>query len=321
MGEKKYAIGIGMNLFDARALLMREDGKVITRLEKKRSAISANESITTLLSLFEDILDKSQKYRKNIIGAGLALGGVVDKKKGVVYWPQKQDSSYVYISVPFKKYLEDKFNLPIFMENDSNACAWAEYTRNYPSNKSLIYMFSGVGCGLIFNGELYQGKDGGAGELFVSPHQAMTSMLGDFHFLSQWPVDLGMIKRAKEIVSLGKTTSLLKKVKSTGELSLEDVLSEVKNKDKAAREIVKEAALPLGVKISFLINLLNPEVIILGGGFEEAGEFFLEEVLKVVRQFSFSALRKNLKIHLSTLGREAPPLGSANLIFKEKSLL
>lgn len=321
MKEKKYAVGMGLNLFDARALLLREDGKVIAQVEKKRKSVSANETITIFLSLFEEILSKSKKYRKDIIGAGVALGGVVDKKKGVVYWPQKHGSSYVYISVPFKQYLEDKFKLPIYMENDANACAWAEYTLNYKNHKNLIYMFSGVGCGFILDGKVYEGKDGGAGELFVSPHSMMTSLLGDFNFLSQWPQDLGVIKRAKELISLGKPTTLLKRIGSTGDLSLENVFLEGKNKDRLSREILKEAALSLGVKISFLINLLNPEVIIIGGGFEEAGDFFLEEVSKVIRKFSFSALRKNLKLHLSNLGREAPPLGVAHLLFEEKSLL
>jgi len=83
---------------------------------------------------------------------------------------------------------------------------------------------------------------------------------------------------------------------------------------------LKEAASLLGVKIAFLINLLNPEVVIIGGGFEEAGDFFLEEILKTVRKFSFSALGKNLKINLSSLGRNAASLGVAHLLFEEKAL-
>ena len=321
MEEKNYVIGIGLNLFDARAILLREDGEVVVRIERKRESVSANETIATLLSLFEEVLSKSKKYRPNILGAGLSLGGVVDKKKGVVYWPQKHDSSYVYISVPFKKYLEDKFSLPLFMENDSNACAWAEYTENYKKYKNFIYMFSGVGCGLIFNGKLYEGKDGGAGELFVSPHNTMRSELGDFNFLCQWPHDLGVIKRAKELISLGEDTELLKKVNSAGELFLGDIFSAGQKGDRISHKVMKEAAFSLGVKVSFLIDLLNPEVILIGGGFEEAGDFFMEEVIKVTRKFSFSALRKDLKLSFSTMGRDAAPLGAAKLFLGEKSLL
>ncbi|HDN85899.1 MAG: hypothetical protein DRP68_02045 [Candidatus Omnitrophota bacterium] len=316
----KYVIGIGLNLFDARALLLNSKGKIVLHAERKRKFVTANETIDVCLSLFEEIFKKSKRYKSNIIGAGLALGGIVNRRKGVVYWPQKQDDSCVYISLPFKKYLEDKFKLPIFIENDANASAFAEYKLNYSSYKNLIYMFSGVGCGLIIDGKLYRGKDGGAGELFVNSQKVMVSSLGEFGFLSQWPQDLGVTKRAKELISLGRNTSLIKRIDSVGSLSLESIVEEAKGKDRVSREILKEAAFPLGVKIAFLINLLNPEVVIIGGGFEEAGDFFLEEILKTVRKFSFSALGKNLKINLSSLGRNAASLGVAHLLFEEKAL-
>lgn len=316
MKDYKYAIGIGVNLFDARAILLRQDGKIIFQIEEKRKSTTANETIDIFLSLFDSILAKSRQFKKRIIGAGLALGGVVNKRKGVVHWPQKQDSSCVYVTIPFKKFLEEKFNLPIYMENDATASAWVEYILNYKNYKNLIYMFSGVGCGFILNGQLYTGKDGGAGEIFLTSHKFMSSPQGDFSFFSQWPRDLGVVKRIKELISLGKPTSLIKKIDSTGRLALEDIFERAKAKDELSQEVLKEAAFCLGVKISFLINLLNPEVIVIGGGFEEAGEFFLEEILKTTKKFTFSALRKNTKIYFSRLGRIAPSLGGAYLIFQ-----
>ena len=315
----KYVIGIGLNLFDARGLVLNSEGKIILRTEKKRKFITANETIDVCLSLFEEIFKKTKRYRDNIIGAGLALGGVVNRKKGEVYWPQKQNDTYIYISVPFKKYLEEKFKLPIYIENDANASAWAEYKKNYKGYKNLIYMFSGVGCGIIINGSLYRGKQGAAGELFITPHKVMSSRLGDFSFLTQWPQDLGIIKRAKELISLGRNTSLLRRIDSAGNLSLEDVFKEAKNRDNVSCEVLKEAAFSLGVKISFLINLLNPEVVIVGGGFEEAGLSFLGKINQIVKEYTFSFSRKNLKIVFSSLGRNAPCLGVAQLILEEKN--
>ncbi len=320
MQKYRYAIGIGINLFDAQAILLREDGKVIVRVEKKRKSNNVNETIKVLLSLFTDILKQSGKYKDGIVGAGLALGGTIDKKKGLVYWPQEQNNSHIlYVAAPFKKYLEDKFKLPIFIENDANACAWAEYKLNYSDYNNLIYMFSGVGCGLILNGNLYRGRDGGAGELFVTPRKVMSCSLGNFGFLSQWPRDLGIIKRAKELISQGKAVPLVKRINSVGELSLEDIFKELRNRDKLSRELLKEPAFSLGVKISSLVNLLNPEVVIIGGGLEEGGEFFLDEAAKAVKKYSFSVLRKSLKIKFSSLGRNAVSLGAAHLIIGQKN--
>jgi glucokinase len=147
----------------------------------------------------------------------------------------------------------------------------------------------------------------------------MSSGLGDFSFFRQWPADLGMVKRAKEIISLGKTSSLIKKINPTGELSLKDIFEESK-KDKVARETVREAAFSLGVKISFLINLLNPEVVIIGGGLQDAGENFLEECIDTVKLFAFSEMRKGCKMVLSQLGEKATSLGAGLMIFKKDTL-
>ncbi|UCC95144.1 MAG: ROK family protein [Candidatus Omnitrophota bacterium] len=318
--KHRYSIGIGLNLFDARAILLREDGKAIARVEKKRTDTRANATMEDLLQLFEKIIFKAKKYRESIAGVGLALGGIINSKKGIVYWPQKQDLSYIYISLPLRDYLEKKFGLPVIIENDASASVYAEYSKNFSKYKNLIYMFSGVGCGLIVDGKLYRGKDGAAGELFLNPKKTMSSALGDFSFFTQWPADLNIVKRAKELISKGQETSLIKRITSTGELFLHTVFEEAEKKDKVAKGVLREAAFSLGVKSAYLVNLLNPELIIIGGGLERAGGFFLEECINTVKNFSFSEMRKNLKIIFSQLGREATSLGAALIVLKEKSL-
>ena len=221
--KNKYSLGIGLNLFDARALLLRDDNKVIAEVKKDRVNVNANETLKVLLELFEEILSKAKKYKDAIGGVGLALGGIVNSRKGIVYWPQKQDS---YICLPLREYLEKKFGLPVLIENDASACAWAEHELNFPQANNLIYMFSGVGCGIIADGKLYKGRDGGAGELFLNFQRGMSSRLGDFSFLKQWSADLDIVKRSKELISLGRDSSLVKKISSSGELALKSIFEE-----------------------------------------------------------------------------------------------
>jgi len=311
---KQYAIGIGLNLFNARAILLRNDGKVMAEIKKDRRIINANETIATLLELFEEILAKSKHYSNDIRGAGCAVGGIVNNKTGIVYWPQ-HDS---YIALPLGEQLAKKYDMEVSIINDANACAWAEYTVNYAKSKHLIYMFSGVGCGIIADGKLYTGRDGGAGELFLDSQPAMTSHLGDFSIFKPWPVDLDIVKRTKELLSLGKETMLVKKISSTGELSLDSIFEAVKKKDRVAREVIREAAFALGVKIAMLINVLNPEGVIIGGGLENAGDVFLEECVNAVKRFAFNEMRKNCKISLSALGADATSLGAAMLALHQR---
>ncbi|MDD5195280.1 MAG: ROK family protein, partial [Candidatus Omnitrophica bacterium] len=270
--------------------------------------------------LFQEMVSSAKQYKEQIVGVGLALGGIVDNKKGVVHWPQKHNSSYTYISVPLKSYLEKKFGFPVTLENDANACAWAEYTVNFPKFKNLLYMFSGVGCGIVAEGSLYRGKDGAAGELFINHKKSMACSLGDFSFLAPWPADLDMVKHAKELISRGRDTALIKKITSTGELALEDIFIEAGKKDKVAKEIIKEAAFSLGVKTAFLVNLLNPEAVVIGGGLEGGGELFLQDCAEAAKSFCFSEMRSNLKITLSQLRENATSIGAASIIFGENSL-
>ena len=318
--RKKYTLGVGLNLFDARAVLLEEKNKIVAQIDRRRKNTTANDAIQVILELCEGIISKAGRFKDRISSIGLALGGIVDKKKGTVYWPQRIDSNYVYISIPLKKYLEDKFKLPVVIENDANACVWAEYLCNFPKNNNIIYLFSGVGCGLLINGSVLRGKNGAAGEVFINQSKVMTSYLGDFSFLKPWPLDLGVVKRVKELIALGKNTSLIKNISPTGTLKIEDVFRAARNKDKLSKDVLKEAAFSLGIKLSLLINLFNPEIVIVGGGFEEAGNLFLDELNRAVKEFSFSEMRGNLKIVLSKLGRSATSLGAALIAVEEKPL-
>jgi len=138
--KNKCVIGLGINLFDARAIVLRGDGKVIAEIERKHGADTANDTIKVVFELLEDALNKSGKYKESIKKIGLALGGIVNKKKEVVFWPQ-EGAPYVHVTFPLKEHLEKKFGLTVVVENDANACAWAEYLLNFSKYKNVLYMF------------------------------------------------------------------------------------------------------------------------------------------------------------------------------------
>lgn len=309
--NKKYFIGVGINLFDARAILLDENNKIITHIQENRSQEGINEILKLILELCEKIIKKVKRYKNDIAAVGIAAGGIVNHHKGVVYWPIRKSLYYSYVSIPLKDYVEKKFSLPVSLENDANAAVYAEYKINFPKKENIVYMFSGVGCGLILNSEIYRGRDGAAGELFINPQEPMRSLLGDASFLRQWQYDLGITSYIKEEISSGKSSLLLKKISSLGEIKLYDIFSAANRNDKLALVAVRKAAFTLGVKISFLVNLLNPEVVIIGGGLEEAGDIFLNECLKAVNKFSFNEMAKKLLLVRSILGKEAVAIGAA----------
>lgn len=308
--QAAFSIGIGINLFNSVGLVMNLEGKVIYKYRREKPAVSPNELLEVINSLVEEILSHTKNFRDKIKGIGIGVGGIIDQKKGIIRWPQFDEERvfYSYVSMPLKRYLEEKFGIPVFIDNDANLACFAEQRFSLgPEVKNVIYMFSGVGCGIIINREVYTGQDGCAGELFINVDKKESSCLGDYNFFKQWPYDLGLIEKTNNFLK-GKNSR--ERVKD-----LEDVFS-IKGRYREVEELVREAARALGIKIAFLVNLLNPQVVVIGGGFEKGGFDFIEKIYYFVRKYAFEEMTKNLKIVPSLLGEEAVALGAANLVVR-----
>ncbi len=306
-----YTIGIGINLFDSMGVIIDLDGRIIYKCKRKGTTRMPNDIVETVVSLIEELLNVSDDIKKKIKGIGIGLGGIVDANKGIIRWPQKDDGDlcYSYISMPMKSFLEEKFKLPVFIGNDANLACFAEYWLSLNSeSKNVLYMFSGVGCGIMIDGELYSGQDGCAGELFINlyPKEGI-SYLGNYSFFGQWPHDLNLIKRTQDALS--------KQNKKDNVESLEDVFFKAKN-NLQIKKITQDAAAGLGIKVSLLVNLLNPQVVIIGGGLEKGGFSFVEDVYQSVKKHAFEEMTNNLKVVPSSLGERAVALGAANLVVR-----
>ncbi len=305
-----YTLGIGINLFNSVGVIIDLEGRVVYKYKKDKPVSSPNELIEAVVSLGEELLNISGRIRGKIKGIGIGIGGIVDSKNGIIRWPQKDNHNtfYSYISMPIKSYLEDKFGLPVFIGNDANLACFAEYWLSLdPEFKNVLYMFSGVGCGIMVNGELYTGSDGCAGELFINTSsENAESYLGSYSLFRQWPYDLGLINKVRDAVSPEEKQEIN---------TLEDVFF-MSKKDMKIKSLVYEAASALGVKIALLTNIFNPQAVIIGGGLEKGGFDFIEDIYQKVKRYAFDEMTKNLKIIPSSLSEEAVSLGAANLVVK-----
>ncbi|MBN2119880.1 MAG: ROK family transcriptional regulator [Candidatus Omnitrophica bacterium] len=305
-----YSFGIGVNLFSSIGVITDLEGKVVYKYKREKPTRMPNEIIDTVLSIGEELFNFAKGDKEKVRGIGVGIGGVVDNKKGVIRWPQKENGQlfYSYISMPLKGFLEEKFGIPVFIGNDANLACFAEYWLSLdPEVKNVIYMFSGVGCGMMINGELYTGNDGCAGELFInSQPQEEASYLGSYSFFKQWSYDLGLVERTRKVLNKETAESVH---------NLDDVFSWA-GKDAKVKELINEAARALGIKIAMLINIFNPQVVIIGGGLEKGGFDFVESIYKNIKNHAFDEMVNNLKVVPSSLGTEAVALGAANLVVR-----
>ena len=320
-----YAIGVGLNLMNMVGLLVDLKGNIITKTQITRPQPSVKEVSECLLEIVREILRRSKGYAENIKGIGVGVAGLINKKDGSIHWPQKMDHYYTYASVdlPLKGLMEREFNLPTLVENDATSACFGEHWLGLGADyKNVIYMFSGVGCGIMINGELYRGSQGYAGEVSVYNYKEqdlLSCVSGCPCFIKRWDMDLGIVDELK--------TTLLKEKEKAAEffrvtstnlesLDLKSVFIAARSKNEMALIALDGAAKRLGIKIAYLVNLLNPQVVVIGGGFEESGEEFLNKVRSTVMDWAFRESTSNLKIVYSQLRENAVAMGAASLVLE-----
>jgi N-acetylglucosamine repressor len=321
-----YVIGVGLNLMNMVGLLVDLKGNIVTKTQIARPKQSVKEIAECLLEIIREILRRSKDYTQDIKGIGIGIAGLINKENGSIHWPQKMDHYYAYASVdlPLKGLIEKEFNLPALIENDATSACFGEHWLNLEQGyKNVIYMFSGVGCGIILNGEIYRGAQGYAGEVSIynfKEQELFNCELGNSCFIKRWEMDMGIIDDVKAGLAQDKelAAKFFKLTSSNHEnVDLKSVFIAARSKDPIALSALDAAARRLGIKIAYMVNLLNPQVVIIGGGLEDAGEEFLNKVSSTVKDWAFREATDDLKIVYSQLRENAVALGAASLVMQK----
>ena len=305
-----YCIGVGLNLLNAVGVLIDLKGNIVTKTSLDRPRASVREIVDCVLQIIKEILKRSKAEAQYIKGIGVGIAGLVNKKDLSVHWPERVGENYVYASInlPLKGLLEKEFGFPVIIENDATAACFGEQWMGLePAIKNIIYMYSGVGCGIMINGQVYTGSDGYAGELAIHSYNdadAFNCTFGNNCFLKRWEIDLGIRADFKQR-QRGK------------DASLKEIFDFARNNDPVAQAVLDAAAMRLGIKIASLVNLLNPEVVVVGGGVEEAGDGFLNKVKDTVKAWAFRETTQDLSIIYSKLRENSVACGAASLVVRK----
>jgi len=320
-----FAIGVGLNLMNMVGLLVDLKGNIITKTQNPCPRASVKEISECVLDIVREILRRSKGYAANIHGIGVGIAGLVNKSNGMIHWPQKTDHYYTYASVdvPLKGLMEKEFNLPTLIENDASSACFGEHWLNLGQGyKDVIYMFSGVGCGIMINGEVYRGAQGYAGETSIYNYKEQDDFnckVGNPCFVKRWDIDLGIVEDVKNnlVNDKAKAQDFSKLTQTAVEdIALKNVFAAARANNSIALQALEKAAKALGIKIASFVNLFNPEVVVIGGGLEEAGDDFLRKVSSTVKDWAFRESAESLKIVYSQLRENAVALGAASLVMQ-----
>jgi glucokinase-like ROK family protein len=285
-------------LTDLNASILAKDCSVLTDKHVETS-------IKTLVALIKQLIDSAGIKKKQLLGVGIGLAGVVDFEKGVV----KQNPFFNWKDIPLRDQLEARLRVPVYIDNDVNTLSlsekWLE-PGQVEDDFIVITLGRGVGMGIVLNGQIYRGKSGGAGEfghIIVRPdgppcdcgrHGCLESLISDRALVAKARIELG-----EDITGIG------------------DLVQRVSANHAGAVHILEHAGAILGIQIANLVNIFDPKLIIISGEGTCMGEVFFNPMRRAFTQNVMPGLAEETEIRIKSWGDDIWALGAASLVIAE----
>lgn len=253
------------------------------------------------------------------IGISIISPGIVDVDKGIIY----ENTKLKLKDIPLKEVVEKKFKLKTWLENDANAIALAEKQFGaYRKFKNLVYVTigDGVGAGIIINGSIFRGRNGGTGEFGHTSidRNGIFCGCGNRGCLENyvnWPA---IYSKVSSSIVQGKHTMMLELTKGDIDRITPSIFRyALKKDDQLAKEIMEDTAAYLATGIVNLVNLLNPDIIIFGGKVAYDNHFLLSRVKKLVFKQALTILTNKLKICPTSFGEDFRMIAAATIPLQE----
>ena len=315
---KSHVVGIDIGGTKLATVLADKDGNILQKVRKPtESEKGPQHAVQLLLNMVDEVLNLSGLSRENISGIGVSCGGPLDTKTGVVYSPPNLPG---WDALPLKDMIESEFHIPTVLENDANASALAE--ARFGGGRGYDYvlymtMSTGIGGGIVVNGEIYHGANDSAGEV---GHQILLpdgplcgcGKQGCLEALCSGP---SIARRAQEAIADQSNTSILKLTGGQiNRVRSEHVLQAARNGDALAVALIEETAYYMGWGIANLVNILNPEIVLLGTIAVAAGDLLLNPIRRTVSEMAMQRPSEMAKIMPAELGDSIGDLAAISLV-------
>lgn len=314
-----YAVGIDVGANHILAIATDLDGNIVLKNSSSFSIdIGPERALPIILTKIQDLLASPEINPQRVVGMGVGVPGPLDYTTGKVIAPPIMPG---WDNFPLRDFLARNFSMPVLIENDANLGAaaerWCGAGTGY-DHLAYVKIGTGIGCGLVFEGKIYRGQRGSAGEIghITITRDGPPCRCGSYGCLESMAASPAIIMRARLAIEAGRSTSITDYA-NPGELELLHIEQAAQNGDMLAQELINDAGRYIGIALANLINLFNPGVIVLGGGVVSLGELLLEPIRETVKIRSLVARYQDTHIVMGQLGREAVALGAATLALQE----
>lgn len=308
-----YFVGIDINSNTLNIGMINFKGMmVLSKMDIPYKVDHSAEKFEELCTIIDDFLNKSGVPREKIISIGINISGRVNTRSGHSY-------SYFYIDErPLTEIFNERLGINVSIDNDSRAMTYGEFLSGcVKGEKNIIYINIswGLGMGLIVNGELYYGKSGFSGEFGHYPtfDNEMLCHCGKKGCLETEASGSYVYRVFMEKLQNGDTSILSKKYKKGEEITLTDIIHSALQDDIMAIELIEEVGATLGKAIAGLINIFNPELVVIGGAMAQAGDYLFLPLRSSVKKYSLNLVSSDTSLKLSKLGEKSGIIGACML--------
>ncbi len=308
---------VGVDLGGSKIYSILSDSSGIIEERDLRDTLAHKGPDAVIQRIIESI--KQVASGADIAGIGIGAAGACESSTGVVTCSPNLPGWH---NIPLRDIIQREFNLPTFLENDATVAALGEqYFGGGVGIANLIYVSvgTGIGGGIIIAGELYRGASGSAGEIGhmtidINGPRCNCGNIGCWETLAS---GTALAREAvKRIEASVPTTILNFAAGSPKKVSAQSVFLAAQEGDRLAKELISQTGYYLGVGLVNLVNIFNPQLILLGGGLSRMGQLLLEPATKVVREHAHELPARAVRIELSPLGNDSTALGAVALVLK-----
>ena len=275
--------------------------------------IDSEQCLETICENIERFIRECGFDRNKILGLGVCIVGRVNTSEG------RSFKYFTSLEESLREIIEKRVGLRVIVENDTRARCYAEYHFSRSKNESnVIYLHLGLGVaiGIVSDGKLYYGKNGFAGEFGHIPFfdNEKICFCGKKGCLETEVSGIAIEEKMNELVRNGANTILRKRYEAKEQIHINDIVNAALNDDNLSIELIEEAGEKVGKAVAFLINIFNPESVIVGGNLAAAGDYIMLPLKSATNKYSLSLVYKDTKFRQSKMSENANAWGVAMLI-------
>ncbi|AVR45133.1 sugar kinase [Christiangramia fulva] len=318
-----FVLSIHIDRFNIKLAIVDNTNSTIIEEDIPSKISSEVNIVDTLFNYATALIEESEVDTNKLLGIGISMPGLVSSKEGknFTYFLSGQES------LSLQAALKKQFDKPVYILNDAKSACLAEFRFGEAKNKEDVLVISmdwGIGLGIVMGGKMHTGTSGFAGEFGHIPmvEDGELCHCGKRGCLETIASGLALVNKAKKGLAAGETSLLSSMVNDDSELNPEIIIEAANRGDQFSINILSEIGSNLGKGIAILIQIFNPELVILEGKIAEAKKFITTPIQQSMNTFCMIQLKEKTKIVLSKLGRNSHLLGSTaavvNNVFKNQ---